>query len=63
LVEKHRHCVICGMSVSEKKIPPVCSKKCAYEYNKKVRKQSMTRWVMFIPIILIMVLFLVMTFF
>ncbi len=45
MVEKHRHCINCGIS-----IPPneyFCSKKCEIEFNSRRRKAMMFQWILF----------------
>ncbi|WP_309493635.1 DUF2116 family Zn-ribbon domain-containing protein [Candidatus Hecatella orcuttiae] len=58
MYEKHRHCVVCDISISPEKNPPVCSKKCLLEYNKRMKKQQWVRLLMFIPLIAIMAMLL-----
>jgi predicted nucleic acid-binding Zn ribbon protein len=60
VVEKHRHCVICGMPVKPDRNPPVCSIKCEVELKRGVRREKLM-WTL--PFIIIMIMmFLVLLF-
>lgn len=59
MVDRHRHCLVCGMPVSAEKDPPVCTKRCEYALIEREKKAKMTRTIMFLPLIAILAIFLV----
>ena len=59
MVDKHKHCMVCGISVSAEKEPPVCGRKCEHSAMGREKKAKMTRTLMFLPLIAIMAIFLV----
>ncbi len=57
MVEKHRHCIVCGVSVSAEKEPPLCSRKCEIEMEKQGKKQKYMRFLMILPIVILIAVF------
>ncbi|MGP3668202.1 MAG: DUF2116 family Zn-ribbon domain-containing protein [Candidatus Bathyarchaeota archaeon] len=51
MVEKHKHCIVCGISIDPDKEPPICSKKCEYIWGKRVRRERIAVTLPFIFII------------
>ncbi|MBS7657641.1 MAG: DUF2116 family Zn-ribbon domain-containing protein [Candidatus Bathyarchaeia archaeon] len=45
-IPKHKHCLICGVSVSVDK--EFCSDKCEEQYNKMVKRRKYSLWIMLI---------------
>jgi len=54
MVEKHRHCMMCGISVSAENEPPLCSQRCEQELEKRHKKQRYTMLLMILPIVALM---------
>jgi predicted nucleic acid-binding Zn ribbon protein len=59
MVDRHRHCVECGMPVPPEKDPPLCGKKCEYSYAGREKKTRKMRILMFMPLIVIMIVVIV----
>ncbi|MEM3736787.1 MAG: DUF2116 family Zn-ribbon domain-containing protein [Candidatus Bathyarchaeia archaeon] len=56
MVEKHRHCVVCGISVPADKDPPICSQRCELEIDKRKKRQRYTMLMTLIPMVVVAVL-------
>lgn len=64
MVEKHKHCIVCGISIDPDKNPPVCSRKCEYILEKKIRRERVTMTIPFIFLAgFIVIMLLISTFF
>jgi len=59
LVEKHRHCIVCGLPISPEKQPPVCSKKCEFLLKRRERRERIFWSLFMVPLIVLMVLLLI----
>ncbi|RLI04423.1 DUF2116 family Zn-ribbon domain-containing protein [Candidatus Bathyarchaeota archaeon] len=60
MVEKHRHCVVCGISVSPDKEPPVCSKKCEFILKKRMRREKIMWSILPLPLLIMFIIFMLM---
>jgi len=57
-IPKHKHCMICGVSIPIDK--EFCSEKCEEQYNKMVKKRKYSLWIMMLifPAMLLILLLL-----
>ncbi|MBS7656129.1 DUF2116 family Zn-ribbon domain-containing protein [Candidatus Bathyarchaeota archaeon] len=57
-IPKHKHCLICGISVAFDK--EFCSEKCEEQYSKMVKKRKYSLWIMMLifPAMFLILLFL-----
>ncbi|WP_017980984.1 DUF2116 family Zn-ribbon domain-containing protein [Methanocaldococcus villosus] len=60
MIEPHRHCLNCGISIPPDKV--FCSDKCRIEYLKK-RKAMMRTQYMFLGIVVLILLYYIITIF
>ncbi len=58
MVEKHRHCLNCGISIPPDKV--FCSEKCRLEYLQK-RKRMMRLNYMFLGVAILIILYYIIT--
>ena len=59
MVEKHKHCIVCGMPISPDKTPPVCSKKCEFILNRRARRERIVWMLLPLPFVVLLILFLI----